>query len=158
MRALRPLRRWLVAARRLLLGVLRRLSFAAAVGDSVRAVSADIVALDAGRSLANLLLVQGAATRNVPPVDEVLAYFNYATSPFYAELPASALPAPTDAPLEVVRWLQHRQARPPSALELAADEARLELLRTVYEEARKLERSRKRGAPRWFAWGADADV
>ena len=105
--------------------------------------------------MANLRVVEGVATRKFEPQDEVLSYFGYADSPFYAVLPEEdqedqTVSVPTgDA--STVRYLQHRMAMPPTSAERDADEGRIEFLRELYEEASKVERSRggRRGGG-WF--------
>ena len=42
--------------------------------------------------------MRGTATRSVPPQDEMLAFFGYSDSPFYATLPAAAAAADDEGP------------------------------------------------------------
>ena len=123
------------------------------VPSEIAVVPRGAVPLDEARSLANWLVVQGAATRDAPPVDEVLAYFQYGTSPFYAVLPAEAtLPAPAG---KAARWLAHRAARAQTESQLAVDAARLDLLRELYDEAKAQEKLRRGGSSRGlFGWGS----
>ena len=53
----------------------------------------DMVELDTARSLGNMLLVTGTASRAVPPMDAALAFFGYSSSPFYSRLPPESVPA-----------------------------------------------------------------
>ena len=159
--ALGPLRRLLALAWRLVeraLLSLRKLFAAARSESRLAVVPFDVVALDSARSLGNLLLVGGAAMRTVPPVDEVLAFFRYSSSPFYAELPAEAATAGSSSSVPAaattsVCWLQHRYARPRSDVQRACDEGRLLLLRELYDEALAQERLQRGAAARFtFPW------
>ena len=149
---MRPLLRLATAAWRLVTGALRYLrGIGAAATSRVEVVPSDTVPLEGARSIDNLVLVQGEATRSFPPPDELLLYFNYGLSPFYAELPQSEAPAvvaPTEAGSSV-RWLRHRYTRVSNEFQRAADEGRLSLLRELYADAEAQERS-ARGSPRWL--------
>ena len=117
-------------------------------------VSQNLLSLDGARSIANMLVVAGAATRSVPAPDEVLSFFEYRFSPFYAELPAGA--EGTGATSEggaTVQWLQHAFARAPGGAQRAADEARLSLLRELYDEALATERLQRQRRPQ-FPWSS----
>jgi hypothetical protein len=151
--ALDPLRRLLSAISRLIGGVLLRWLPRARAAPRVDVVPRDVLAADGARSAANLLVLKSVATRSVPAPDDVLVYFNYRLTPFYAELPANVSVPATAAVGGTVRCLQHRHAQAPSEFQLAADEGRLELLRELYDEAAAQERL-QRGAARWraFSW------
>ena len=116
----------------------------------------DMVELDTARSLGNMLLVTGTASRAVPPMDAALAFFGYSSSPFYSRLPPESVPAvQTDMPSSAtspttVSWLQHRRATlRRSKSQRTLDEGRLLLLRELHNEAIAQERL-ERGAARWF--------
>ena len=123
-------------------------------GSALEAVPRDVVALDGAAAVASLCVVRGVATRSVPPADEVLSFFNYRLSPFYAELPAEALPAPSAeaGSSDSVRWLRLLDAREPSEFAIAMDEGRRSLLQQLYDEALATERSRRRGGGWVFPW------
>ena len=122
------------------------------------------IACAAGYSAANLCVVQGLATRSFAPPDEVLSFFTYRFSPFYAEIPrlsdadgsategpGESSPAATDRASDYpVRWLRHRHAQNPSEIQVAAHEARLELLRELYDEAQRSNQRRNSGSWRGF--------
>ena len=157
--ALRPLRRLFAAVRRLIENALQYLRDAQALASDVPVLPRSVVAIDGALSLSNLFVAAGTVTREVPPANEVLAFFNYGLSPFYAELPteaapkAAALPSGADS---AVRCLRHRHARAPSEYQVAADEARLSLLRELYDEALARDRL-QRGAGRWTPPWANSD-
>jgi hypothetical protein len=126
---------------------------------------ASSIAADSARSAANMVVVEGTATRSFAPPDEVLAFFNYRFSPFYAQLDGSADESSTRAaankgatrrPGDTVEegtatpvyWLQHRHAQPPTAAQLGLDRARYELLQELYDEASAAEKQ-QRGGGRW---------
>ena len=151
---LRPLRRWYAAALRLVSGVLQFLRDSREASSQTLAfIPSDVVALDGSRTLDNLYVVACAATRDVPPVAEVLTFFNYGVSPFYAQLPAEAAPPVPALPTgsdTAVRCLRHRYARVPSEFQIAADEGRIALLRELYGEALQRENlQRGRWLPPW---------
>jgi len=152
---LRPLRRLVEGLSRLVRAALGKLPAGGTTllggGAVVDVAPRAAVDLDGARSLANLVVVSGEATRSVPPANELLAYFNYRLSPFYAELPASASVAAPPSAGDEVRWLRHRHARTRSEFQLAADEGRLALLRELYEDAVAQERVRRR--EQFFSFG-----
>ena len=138
-------------------GLLRRL-----IGTRIDGRDAGI-GCRAGYSAANLCVVQGLATRDFAPPDDYLLFFDYRFSPFYAEVPSllsaaddsaadetgdssPAASGPSDDP---VRWLRHRRAQNPSDIHFAASEARLQLLRELYDEAKQNDQ-RRSGSWRGF--------
>ena len=149
-------RQLFAAIARWLLQWLPSASLAASASASFEAVPRGAVAIDGARSAANLLVVQGAATRSVPPPNEMLVFFGYGLSPFYAELGASETAKAGGESRKKsgggagssVRWLRHKFTRVPNEYQLAADEGRLDLLRELYTEASVQERKR-RNAARW---------
>jgi hypothetical protein len=117
-------------------------------------------------SATNFVVVEGSATRSFAPPNEVLAFFNYRSSPFYAQLDGSddadesskqvtgkgaeraAAPgsdANLDSDAKPLRWLQHRNAKPPTAGQLGLDRARHELLQELYDEASAAEKQQRGG-------------
>lgn len=134
---LRPVRQLLRAVTDFFLRLRRRISGVRDLQGAVAAKPAVARSLSSQRTIANLQVVEGVATRDFPPQDEVLAYFGYPTSPFYATLPPEAsedLGVALPASNPKVRWLEHRFARPPSDIERASDEGRMRFLRKLFDE------------------------
>jgi len=90
---MRPLR-WMIAA---ILRVIDRIVRAWKARDSSLAAAPGTPTVVRAAALRQLSEVVGSATRSFPPADEVLVYFNYALSPFYAELPPKRVQAVVDA-------------------------------------------------------------
>ena len=154
--AMRPLRRMIAAIAR----VIDRIVRAWKARDSSLAAAPGAPTVVRAAALRQLREVVGSATRSFPPADEVLVYFNYELSPFYAELPPSRVLAVVEQSSgwsnrlgQSVRWLSHAQARSRNGFERASDESRLNLLRELYDEALAEEQRGRVGAsPAWMAW------
>lgn len=153
---MRPLRRMIAA----ILRVIDRIVRAWKARDSSLAAAPGTPTVVRAAALRQLSEVVGSATRSFPPADEVLVYFNYELSPFYAELPPKRVQAVVDQASgwssrlgQSVRWLSHAQARARNGFERASDESRLNLLRELYDEALAEEqRGRVAASPAWMAW------
>jgi hypothetical protein len=143
---LKPIRRMLATIAQFFGRLVRRFTGASKLPTAPTALT---LLCSGERSIANLVLVQGLATRNVPVPDEMLAYFGYNFSPFYAELPLPAeqpssssdeAAPPGDNGSAAVRWLRHRCAPLVDEFGCELDQGRLRLLRELYEEALSQER------------------
>ena len=87
-----------------------------------------------------------------------MAFFGYKFSPFYAELPADAMPTPVATNgSSTVRWFRHKFAQEPSEYEIAADEGRRLLLQELYDDAVAEQRRSRRQTGRWLGFG-DGDA
>lgn len=125
------------------------------------------VVCDGTRSSSNLAVVKGTATQTFAAPDEVMAFFNYRTSPFYTQMPEA--PADTSAeqidgeatgsdPLSSVAegsgeassalWLRHRHRQRPNQAQLQFDQGRREFLQELFDEASAAEKQR-RGGGQW---------
>ena len=122
-------------------------------------------------SLCNFVVVDNTATSSSPSAaEEVLLYFNYQLSPFYAQLPPNASkevePRPAGSPSPPpVQWMRHRLSKPVSELDAASDASRLRLLRELYADAQAEERSlppqrawRRHGGAKMVALPASREV
>ena len=150
------IRRWLVAAWRSVVGGVRGILTGGVLATGTASNSPPTLTLvhSGARSISNLLVTEGVATRSVPAPDPVLAYFNYRFSPFYAALPATDVlsaspPSPAASAEGQVRWLTHRYERPPTEGERLLDSARRNLLQQLYDEACAEER-RASSPGAWF--------
>ena len=117
-------------------------------------------------SASNFVVVEGSAIRSFAPPNEVLAFFNYRFSPFYAQLDGSDdtdqsservagksaqratnpdSGAKEDSNAKPLCWLQHKHMQVPTAGQLGLDRARYELLQELYDEASAAEKQRRGG-------------
>jgi len=158
---LRPLRRLLATLVRVVGSLARRISGktgligASAIPNPLPGSAATIESLQ---------VVEGVATRDATPPDEMLGYFGYNFSPFYMAAPTGDEESKVESLASIdqeateaasgaarraaVRWLRCGHARELTEFESASDDARLRLLRELYADA-VAEEQLQRNRPPW---------